>query len=248
MQEEANLPWGATTWVEERPLSSMALEDVLFFLNSKVENQLGLSSREQGRKRRILDAAGETLLELELPFWSQNFEVGEWPIQGRDVFFLFRAGSAALGLCEDRVLVEHKCFQRYVVRGKGKAQPSHLRTKGKSRYGSRLRLQNFDRLIEESIERLRCWAEDGPLHRVFLSCPERLLSDLLAANPPFPIDKADPRLRRLPIHVHEPRFAELERVRAWTQQGWLRYGPSSLQHPDLIGRVGFLLEIAEEDS
>ena len=37
-------------------------------------------------------------------------------------------------------LVRHKVFKRYVVRGRGRAQPTHLKSKGKSRYGSRLRL------------------------------------------------------------------------------------------------------------
>ncbi len=247
MQEEDNRPWEAVNWMEERSVDRMGLEDVLFFLGFRVDYELGLSCRDQGRKRRLLDAAGKTILEVELPFWSQNFEVGEWPIEGRDAFFLFRAGSAALGLCEMSVLVEHKCFQRYVVRGQGKAQPSHLKTKGKSRYGSRLRLQNFDRLKRESIERLCGWEEEGRLNRVFLSCPDRLFSDLLSADPPFPLSKGDPRLRRLPIHVHEPRLAELERVHAWAEHGWLRYAPTSLQHPDLVGRIEFLLENSEEN-
>jgi hypothetical protein len=184
----------------------------------------------------------ELLLEIELPFWSQNFGEDEWPIRGRDAFFLFRAGSAALGLCDAGILIDHKCFQRYVVRGRGRAQQSHLKTKGKSRYGSRLRLQNFERLQKESIQRLWTWDEEEKLDRVFLSCPERLFSDLLSGNPPFPLAKDDGRLRRLPIHVHEPRFAELARVLEWASMGSIRYSSTALKHPHFLGRLGLLLE------
>ncbi|GEM_PF-2618138 len=237
--------WGAVDWIDERSLGSRSLSQVLSFLeNGKIEEAV-LVCKQQGRKRRFLDPSGNTVLELELPFWSANFQESEWPIEGRDAFFLFRAGSSALGLCEDAVFVDHKCFQRYVVRGKGKAQASHLKTKGKSRYGSRLRLQNFDRLIHESIGRLLNWEAEGPLQRVFYSCPDRLFSDLRASNPPFPFAKEDPRLRRLPIHVHEPRWEELKRVKAWTERGWMGYSKTALQYPELISRIEFLVEEGE---
>ena len=42
---------------------------------------------------------------------------------------------------DDGEIVHTKSIKKYVVRGRGRAQPTHLATKGKSRYGSRLRLQ-----------------------------------------------------------------------------------------------------------
>lgn len=46
---------------------------------------------------------------------------------------LVRAGAFALGLWDDDELVQHKAKKRYVTRGKGKAQLTHLKTRGKSR-------------------------------------------------------------------------------------------------------------------
>ena len=50
--------------------------------------------------------------------------------------------SIATRLWRDDELVAHKVVKKYVVRGRGRAQPLHLKTRGKSRYGSRLRLAN----------------------------------------------------------------------------------------------------------
>ena len=61
---------------------------------------------------------------------------------GLHAVLLIQAGACALGLWRDEELLEHKAFKAYVVRGRGRAQPTHLKTRGKSRYGSRLRLQN----------------------------------------------------------------------------------------------------------
>lgn len=133
---------------------------------------------------------------------------------GVEFVVLLRAGSAALGLWRADTLVAHKTFRRYTVRGHGKAQRKHLETKGKSRYGSRLRLQQAARLLEEVNERIAAWQRDeGPFDVIHRACPVRLWADLHAADPPPPFDARDPRLRGIRVHVHEPDFAELERVR-----------------------------------
>lgn len=125
---------------------------------------------------------------------------------------LVRAGAFALGLWDDDVLLEHKAKKRYVVRGNGRAQATHLRTKGKSRYGSRLRLQNAQAQHEDLIERLERLVEDcGRPRTAWLSCPSRLLSDLYAQRPGPPLPRDT--WRRIPLHVHEPDFAECCRVR-----------------------------------
>lgn len=135
---------------------------------------------------------------------------------GREVVLLLRAGSAALGLWEDDELVAHKVFTRYVVRGKGRAQPTHLKTKGKSRYGARLRLRNAQALLEECNERLQEWWQDeehGPFDRVYWSMPIRMRTDLFEASPAPPFDREDPRMVKIALHVHEPRHEELLRIR-----------------------------------
>ncbi len=133
---------------------------------------------------------------------------------GTEVVFLIQAGASALGLWRADEVVVHKAEKKYVVRGTGKAQPTYLKTKGKSRYGSRLRLRNARSLLEEVCERLGDWFRDhGPVDRMYYSCPVRIWGDLFRTRPELPFDRKDPRLVRIPLDVDVPNFAELERVR-----------------------------------
>ncbi|MCA8978203.1 MAG: hypothetical protein KDC98_25975 [Planctomycetes bacterium] len=139
---------------------------------------------------------------------------------GRHVVLLMRAAGVALGYWDGEELLRHKAIRKYVVRGSGKAQPVHLESKGKSRYGSRLRLQNWRRLLTETNERLRqWWIEPGEPERLFLSVPVRVFSDLLAADPAPPFARGDALLTRIPLHVHRPDHAELLRVHRWLAVG-----------------------------
>lgn len=136
---------------------------------------------------------------------------------GRQMVVLLQAGAAALGLWQDDELSHHKVIKKYVVRGHGRAQPTHLATKGKSRYGSRLRLRNARSLLLDVNERLGDWWKTGPIDRVFYACPVRLWADLFhaAVPPPFTKDAA----HKIPMHVHTPDFEELLRVRRWLSRG-----------------------------
>lgn len=132
--------------------------------------------------------------------------------RGRDLVLLVRAGAASLGLWVGGDLAAHKVFKRYVVRGNGRAQPAYLKTKGKSRYGSRLRLQNAERLLDEVVERVAEWqAEDGGFDAAFVSCPIRTWAELGPRLSLAPV--------RIPFHVHEPDHAELLRVRWELERG-----------------------------
>lgn len=124
---------------------------------------------------------------------------------------LVQAGASAMGWFEDDVCLAHKALKRYVRRGKGRAQPLHLKTKGKSRYGSRLRLQNAARQLVETNERLIAWWEErGSPERVFASIPVRTWPVLLATEPPPPFVKAD--VIKVRHHVHVPNHKELMRI------------------------------------
>jgi hypothetical protein len=139
---------------------------------------------------------------------------------GVEVVLLVRAGRAALGLWIDDELAAHKVFRRYTVRGQGHAQTTHLKTKGKSRYGSRLRLQQAARLLDEVNERLKDWDRDhGPLDVIHRACPVRLWPELCGHDPSPPFDARDPRIAPIRIHTHEPDFEELLRVRRHLTSG-----------------------------
>lgn len=135
------------------------------------------------------------------------------PRLGRCALVLVQAGASALALYDDDSLLAHKVIKKYVVRGNGKAQPKHLKTRGKSRYGSRLRLQNYSGQLTQTLEKLGEWWEAfGPFHRVHLACGSRLEHDLMESPPGMPWDESL-SVERVPFHVHVPDFAELKRVR-----------------------------------
>ncbi|MBI5852714.1 MAG: hypothetical protein HZB39_17005 [Planctomycetes bacterium] len=189
----------------------------------------GFPWHETKARLRELDATSRAGSRIVLPAVLPPIAPGEtlddWLARvpdalGVQVVVLLRAGSAALGLWDGDECVVHKVFTRYVVRGNGKAQPLHAKTKGKSRYGARLRLQNARRLLEEVGERLVEWFATWPApEAIHWSCPVRQWPELFAANPPPPFPRDDPRLRRIAMHVHEPRFEELLRVRRALARG-----------------------------
>jgi len=174
-------------------------------------------------------AGGEARLRVPLagPRVRPAERVGDYvarlpgPVEQQAVLLL-RAGAMAIGWWRGDELLHHKAQRRYVVRGHGKAQPLHGKTRGRSRYGARLRMQNWKRLLGETNERLRAWwRELGAADRVFHAVPVRAFSDLLAADPPPPFARGDAALQRVPMHVHRPDFEELLRVRGWLCHGRL---------------------------
>ena len=123
---------------------------------------------------------------------------------------LMEAGRAAVGAVVDGELVKHKNIRKYMVRKKsGKAQLTHLKTKGKSRYGSRLRLQESEDYFREIIERLQQDPESNA-EFVFYHCPVRLKSYLDEASEG--IDGFEKfTWRKLGVSVKECSFNELKR-------------------------------------
>ncbi len=138
---------------------------------------------------------------------------------GVQLLLLIQAGAVAMGLWEEGELMAHKAFKKYVVRGKGKAQATHLGSKGKSRYGSRLRLQNWKAQLLELKERCSEWQEAyGDFELVMVSCPVRLWPELFAAEPLPPFDQRE-GIYPVPMDVAVPTHEELLRVRRATEQG-----------------------------
>jgi hypothetical protein len=133
---------------------------------------------------------------------------------------LLQAGAMAFGCWRGEELLQHKAVRKYVVRGNGRSQATHLKTRGKSRYGSRLRLQNWKSLLAETNERVAdCEDDHGPFARIFLGAPVRVFSDLFEVDPAPPFERDDARLQRLPLHVHRPDHGELCRVRSRMEVG-----------------------------
>lgn len=133
---------------------------------------------------------------------------------------LLRAGAMAFGCWRGEELLQHKSVRKYVVRGSGKAQSTHLKTRGKSRYGSRLRLQNWRSLLGETNQRVAdCEEQFGRFDRIFYAAPVRVFSELLEADPLPPFSRDAKHLQKVTTHVHRPDHEELLRVHRWLQQG-----------------------------
>ena len=189
-----------------------------------------LSVDAAGRWLEARDAAGAPVLRFYPPLVQRVGEPGPDPADylaglrdefGLELVLLLQAGSAALGVWRDDELVAHKVIKKYVVRGRGRAQPAYLKTRGKSRYGSRLRLRNARALLVEVNQKLGEWAREwGAFERIFYSCPVRTWPELLRTKPPPPFGRDDP-LVRIPVDVRVPGFEELLRVRRILTHGRL---------------------------
>ena len=143
---------------------------------------------------------------------------------GLVLVLLVQAGASALGLWRDGELLAHKVVKKYVVRGRGRAQPLHLKTRGKSRYGARLRLQGARAQLVETNEKLAEWrGRHGRFDQVFYSAPVRTWPELFRVAPRR--SKGGRGLPvRIPLDVRVPCHAELLRV-------WRFLGRGSLARP-----------------
>lgn len=126
---------------------------------------------------------------------------------------LIRAGQAVTGYFHRGELIDHKVFRAYMVRQKqGVSQIKHLKTKGKSRAGSRIRLTESERFFEEINERLNSYSERFPIDLWGISCAKTMWPFYFdsAVSPPF--SKKDKNLVELPVHISQASFEELEQL------------------------------------
>lgn len=176
----------------------------------------------------ILDESFEKIFTLKFPLTYPA--LGDYSFESYRVMIpeelptyiimLVQAGASALGYFEDGEVVAHKADKKYMIRQKrGKAQLSYLKTRGKSKLGSRIRLANTVRFIEEINERLTDWEELYEVERLMYSCSATLWGMLFQAKTPPPFDKKDPRLIKIPIDVNVPTFEELQRINELVMQG-----------------------------
>ncbi|MCE7990782.1 MAG: hypothetical protein HEP71_02330 [Roseivirga sp.] len=123
------------------------------------------------------------------------------------VMVLVQSGSASIGVFEDEKCLEHKVFGSYMVRKKqGKSQIKHLKTKGKSRAGSRVRLASTIEFFENINTRLQGHFDQYQFDRIALSCSKILIPYLFNSKIPTPFDKRDERIYKIPKHLHQPNY------------------------------------------
>ncbi len=126
---------------------------------------------------------------------------------------LIQAGHSALAYCEGGEMIYHKVITKYMVRkGQGSAQIKHLKTKGKSREGSRIRLAKTIEFFEEINHKLNTWFEEYKSDQIFYSSSVDLWNIMFESKVPVPFEKRGDHLIKIPLDINKPGFKELKRV------------------------------------
>ena len=191
---------------------------------------------EKGWEIRYLPEKHQLLLEnkvswlakLFLPWTMTWLPEGKFQVQ-EDVHYcltLVRAGQASLGYFHQGKLLDHKVFRGYLVRQKqGKSQFKYLKTKGKSRAGSRIRLEETLVFFKEINERLQVYAKQYPLNFWGLGCAKTIWPLLFdgEVKPPFSSKSAE--LIELPYPFTKGSYEELQELELRLQQFHLLLSP-----------------------
>ncbi|AHM58668.1 hypothetical protein D770_01980 [Flammeovirgaceae bacterium 311] len=140
------------------------------------------------------------------------------------VMLLIQSGNCAMGYFSDGQNLDHKVFRSYMVRKKqGKSQIKYLKTKGKSRAGSRVRLGETVEFFENINERLQLYFEENTIHRIAISCSKTLIPFLFNSKVETPFDKKDERLFKIPKHVNTPIYDEMMEAHKFLLRGEMIY-------------------------
>jgi len=140
------------------------------------------------------------------------------------VILLIQSGNCAVGYFENGINLDHKVFRSYMVRKKqGKSQIKYLKTKGKSRAGSRVRLGETIDFFENINERLQAYFGEHQIHRIAISCSKTLIPYLFNSKVATPFDKHDPRLFKIPKHIHTPIYEVMLDANKFLLRGELIY-------------------------
>ncbi len=205
----------------------VSYEQVLLLVNQADEK--GWEIRYLPEKHQLLlENKVSWLAKLFLPWTMTWLPEGKFQVQ-EDVHYcltLVRAGQASLGYFHQGKLLDHKVFRGYLVRQKqGKSQFKYLKTKGKSRAGSRIRLEETLVFFKEINERLQVYAKQYPLNFWGLGCAKTMWPLLFdgEVKPPFTSKSAE--LIELPYPFTKGSYEELQELELRLQQFHLLLSP-----------------------
>ena len=197
------------------------------------EEQLSYAYEFEKHRLVLKSATEEQLLEnspiLRLPLTlspaslSSNSSTSLLAAPARYIILLIQSGHCAVGLFEGSRNLDHKVIRAYMVRKKqGKSQIKHLKTKGKSRAGSRVRLAGTVEFFEEINQRLQTYFTSYSIDRIAISCSKTLWPFLFNSKIETPFEKQDERLYKIPRHVHVPKYDEMLEVQKFLSRGeWI---------------------------
>lgn len=173
---------------------------------------------------------------MRLPITIYSTESGQIDFNRQVVYLmlLVQSGSASVGVFEHEKCLSHKVFSSYMVRKKqGKSQIKHLKTKGKSRAGSRMRLASGAEMFDNVNDRLQRHFDEHDFDRIAFSCSKILLPHLFGAKVEPPFDKKDSRIYKIPKHLHQPNFEVMLGMQRFLNLGELIL-PEEVNEEDLF--------------
>ncbi|WP_234364336.1 hypothetical protein [Lunatibacter salilacus] len=142
------------------------------------------------------------------------------------IIILIESGLAAVGYFENGENIDHKVFRAYMVRKKqGKSQIKYLKTKGKSRAGSRVRLAETMEFFTSIRERVNSYIDTNRIDRIAISCSLTLWPYFFGGKGDLLFSKNDPRVYKVPMHVPDCTYDNLLKVNDFLMQGELKYSP-----------------------
>lgn len=148
---------------------------------------------------------GDLKFRLRLPYFMDFDEVSGSVVEAsifNILIILIKAGIGSVGFFENGEISSHKVFRAYMVRKKqGKSQIKYLKTKGKSRAGSRVRLHQTLEFFENINIRVNELMERHHVDRVAISCSKTLWPYFFGGDVKPSFGKDDRRLMRVPIHI-----------------------------------------------
>ncbi len=211
------------------PQTQVIQEEAILQLLTKVDLK-GWEIRYVPEKHQLLiENEASWLAKLFLPWTYTWLPQGKLTI-GDDIHYcitLIRAGQATVGYFHQGNLLDHKVFRAYMVRQKqGKSQFKYLKTKGKSRAGSRIRLEETQLFFKEINQRLQVYTKQYPLNFWGLGCAKTLRPMLFAGEVSPPYHSKSPELIELPYPFAKGSFEELQELELRLQQFHLLLSPT----------------------
>ncbi|WP_215226116.1 hypothetical protein [Echinicola shivajiensis] len=194
--------------MEERLITADECEKIMEKLSTYAFHQ----EYQPQRNTLILSDGDEKKLQIRLPvYWHSPTDHNKNQLdQTNYVLLMIRSGIASIGYFENGENMDHKVFRAYMVRKKqGKSQIKYLKTKGKSRAGSRVRLAETLVFFEDINERLQYYFNEFRVDKIGLSCATTLIPYLFGSKVATPFEKDDARLFKIPKHIPNPTYEAL---------------------------------------
>jgi len=221
----------------------------LFFDSSEVPEilkkvrSLGFQTHYDFDKHRVelglKEQDREAFLRLPLTLTCNQTLVLDFEKEVTYVMLLVQSGSASVGVFKGEECLAHKVFGAYMVRKKqGKSQIKHLKTKGKSRAGSRVRLASTLEFFENINLRLQNHFQEYEFDRIAMSCSKILVPYLFGSKENTPFDKKDNRLYKIPKHLHQPNFEVMLGMQKYLNKAELVYDETLFDQFEGLKNIG----------